>query len=152
MSELAVGTRKGKSLISPTAPAKAKLMLPAKGDHVAVVSNDRHFLIFPLTQLPEMARGKGVMMQRSPRGLSDARVFSMSEGLSWPEASGRIRTVAGKDLRAGSASVPIGATCRRKGFRAATGFRNERLFRRADHSKRSQPLRPSRSWGVKRAL
>ncbi len=99
MSELAVGTRKGKSLMAPSSPAKAKLMVPARGDHVAVVSNDRHFLIFPLTQVPEMVRGKGVMLQRSPRGLSDARVFSMADGLRWRDTSGRTWTVAGKDLQ-----------------------------------------------------
>ena len=99
MSELAVGTRKGKSLMNPNAPAKAKLMVPARGDHVAVVSNDRHFLVFPLSQVPEMARGKGVILQRSPRGLSDARVFTMAEGLQWRDKSGRTWTVAAKDLQ-----------------------------------------------------
>ena len=99
MSELVSGTRKGKSLMSPTPPAKARMMLPAKGDHVAVVSNDRHVLVFPLSQVPEMARGKGVMLQRSPRGVSDVRVFSLDDGLAWVDTSGKDRRLAGKDLQ-----------------------------------------------------
>ncbi len=99
MNDLVVGTRKGKALINPTAPAKAKLMIPAKGDHVAVISNDRHFLVFPLAEVPEMPRGKGVILQRSPRGLSDVRVITLGTGLQWLDASGKTRTVAGKDLQ-----------------------------------------------------
>ena len=99
MSELVSGTRKGKSLMAPTAPAKAKMMLPVKGDHVAVISNDRHFLIFPLVQVPEMARGKGVILQRSPRGVSDVRVIALDEGLRWTDATGKERNLAGKDLQ-----------------------------------------------------
>ena len=99
MSELVVGTRKGKSLVSLNPPAKAKLMVPARGDHVAVVSADRHFLVFPIVMVPEMARGKGVRLQRTPRGISDLRVFTMAEGLKWCDTSGRERIFSSKDLQ-----------------------------------------------------
>ncbi len=122
MSDLAVGTRKGKALISPTAPAKAKLMLPARGDHVAVVSNDRHFAVFPLAQVPEMARGKGVTLQRAVAGLSDLRVFSLAEGLPWQDASGKDRTLAAKDI------VPWIGKRADRGRLPPKGFRRDNRF------------------------
>ena len=98
MKELVVGTRKGKALIGPTPPAKAMLMVRAEGDHVAVMSNDRHLLVFPVAQLPEMAKGKGVILQRAPRGLADARVLVLADGLRWLDAGGRECHVGAKDL------------------------------------------------------
>ena len=54
--------------------------MPADGDLVAVVGTNRKMLIFPLEQLPEMARGKGVRLQRYKDGeLSDARAFAKKE-------------------------------------------------------------------------
>ena len=51
--------------------------MPAEGDLIAVVGTNRKMIVFPLDQLPEMARGKGVRLQRYKDGeLSDARVFS----------------------------------------------------------------------------
>jgi topoisomerase-4 subunit A len=56
--------------------------------------------VFPLTQTPEMARGKGVRLQRyKDGGLSDARVFTMKEGLTWRDTSQRLWTVAAGDLK-----------------------------------------------------
>ncbi len=98
MADLVVGTRKGRALMAPGAPAKARLMVPARGDHLAVVSNDRHMAVFPLAQVPEMARGKGVTLQRAVAGLSDLRVFALAEGLPWQDASGKDRVLHEKDL------------------------------------------------------
>ena len=99
VADLLVGTRKGKALLSPTAPAKAKLMVPVGGDHVAVVSNDRHMAVFPLVQVPEMARGKGVKLQRAVAGLADVRAFRLDQGLPWRDASGKDHVLAAKDLQ-----------------------------------------------------
>ena len=63
---------------------------PADGDHVAVIGENRKLLVFPLDQTPEMARGKGVRLQRyKDGGLSDARVFALKEGLTWRDSSQR---------------------------------------------------------------
>ena len=76
------------------------LVTPAEGDHVAVIGENRMLLVFPLAQVPEMARGKGVRLQRyKSGGLSDARVFAMKEGLTWRDSAGRTFTVARADLR-----------------------------------------------------
>ena len=67
--------------------------MPAIGDLVAVVGTNRKMIIFPLEQLPEMTRGKGVRLQRYKDGeLSDARVFAKAEGLSWTDSAGRVHT------------------------------------------------------------
>ena len=66
--EMVGGTRKGKLLLNVDKPATAALIVPAEGDHVAVIGENRKLLIFPLEQLPEMARGKGVRLQKYKDG------------------------------------------------------------------------------------
>jgi topoisomerase-4 subunit A len=63
------------------------------GDHVACVGENRKVLVFPLEELPELTRGKGVRLQKyKDGGLSDATTFTLSEGLSWLDPAGRTRT------------------------------------------------------------
>jgi topoisomerase-4 subunit A len=65
------------------------------GDYVACVGENRKVLLFPLEELPEMGRGKGVRLQKyKDGGLSDATTFVMSEGLTWKDPAGRTRTEA----------------------------------------------------------
>ena len=55
---------------------EAAFCVPADGDHVALIGENRRLLVFPLDQIPEMARGSGVILQRyKDGGLSDAKVF-----------------------------------------------------------------------------
>ena len=57
-------------------------------------------LIFPLQEVNEMARGKGVRLQRYKDGdLSDVRVFKRAEGLSWLDSAGRVFTLPMAELR-----------------------------------------------------
>ncbi len=64
-----------------------------RGDHVAVVGENRKVLVFPLADLPEMARGKGNRLQKyKDGGLSDATTFTLADGLSWKDPAGRTRT------------------------------------------------------------
>ncbi len=64
------------------------------------IGENRKLLVFPLSQTPEMARGKGVSLQRyKDGGLSDARVFVLDEGLTWRDSAGRNFTVAQADLK-----------------------------------------------------
>ena len=61
---------------------------------MAAVGENRKMLVFPVADLPEMGRGKGVRLQKyKDGGLSDARTFTLDEGLSWLDPAGRTRTV-----------------------------------------------------------
>ena len=98
--EMVGGTRKGKILLNRDLPAEASIIVPALGDHVAVIGQNRKLLIFPIEQMPEMTRGKGVRLQRYREGgIADAKVFGKSEGLSWKDLAGRTFNVAMRDLR-----------------------------------------------------
>ncbi len=99
-SELVANTRKGRQVLNVSAPDEAKICVPVAGDLVAVVGTNRKMIVFPLDQLPEMARGKGVRLQRYKDGeLSDARVFLKAEGLSWTDSAGRSHTRPVADLQ-----------------------------------------------------
>ncbi len=93
------GTRKGRQVLNLDAPAKAALLVPANGDHVAVLGENRRLLIVPLSQVPELGRGKGVRLQRYAQGgIADARVFSLADGLRWTDPAGRVFTVRMPEL------------------------------------------------------
>ncbi|MCC5777928.1 DNA topoisomerase IV subunit A [Nitratireductor sp. B36] len=88
--EIVANTRKGKQVMNVKAPDEAKLCLPVSGDHVAVVGQNRKLLVFPLAEVPEMTRGKGVRLQRyKDGGVSDIKTFAMEEGLSWKDSADR---------------------------------------------------------------
>ncbi|MGL4442438.1 MAG: DNA topoisomerase IV subunit A, partial [Alsobacter sp.] len=98
--DVLANTRKGKQVLNVDAPFKAVIANAAEGDHVAVVGENRKLLVFPLDQVPEMGRGKGVRLQRyKDGGLSDAKVFTLEAGLTWIDTSGRTWTVAAAELR-----------------------------------------------------
>ncbi|WP_310467780.1 DNA topoisomerase IV subunit A [Sphingomonas sp.] len=90
-------TRKGKQLVNlrPGARVAVVRAIPAGADAVATIGENRKMLVFPLAELPEMARGQGVTLQRfRDGGLADAIAFRLGDGLSWPlgGGSGRVRT------------------------------------------------------------
>jgi topoisomerase-4 subunit A len=98
--DIVANTRKGKQVLTVDVPAKAVVAVEAEGDYVAIVGENRKLLVFPITQLPEMARGKGVRLQRYKDGaVSDAKAFTLSEGLTWKDSSGRTWTVSAADLK-----------------------------------------------------
>ena len=91
--ELLAQTRAGKGVLSLRGGTRARVVRPLEGDHVASVGENRKMLVFPADELPVMARGKGVRMQRfKDGGLADARAFSLADGLAWTESGGRTRT------------------------------------------------------------
>ncbi|VFU08932.1 DNA topoisomerase IV subunit A [Methylocella tundrae] len=97
--EMIGGTRKGKSLLNVDKPAAAKIITPADGDHLAVIGENRKLLVFPLDQAPEMARGKGVRLQKyRDGGIADAKVFRLADGLTWKDSAGRVFTVSAAEL------------------------------------------------------
>ncbi|AOF92103.1 DNA topoisomerase IV subunit A [Sinorhizobium sp. RAC02] len=89
-TEMVANTRKGKQVMNVGMPDEAKLVVPVRGDHVAVVGENRKMLVFPLAQMPEMSRGKGVRLQRyKDGGISDLRCFALADGLTWDDSAGR---------------------------------------------------------------
>ena len=90
-------TRKGKQLVNLKPGAKVAVVRPVApgADAVAVIGENRKMLVFPLAELPEMARGQGVTLQRyRDGGLADVTTLVAAEGLSWAQGgdSGRTRT------------------------------------------------------------
>ncbi len=98
--DIPAGTRKGRQVLNLDDKDTAMLVIPAEGDTAAVIGENRKLIVFPLAQIPEMSRGKGVRLQRyKDGGLSDAKVFNLADGLTWQDTSGRTWTVGGDDLR-----------------------------------------------------
>ncbi|MGD7069990.1 DNA topoisomerase IV subunit A [Acetobacter sp. AAB5] len=87
--------RSGRQVLNLKEGEFARICVPAEGDHVAVVGDNRRFLIFPLEQLPVMARGLGVALQKysDGGGLRQAVVFTAADGLHWP-GTARVRQFA----------------------------------------------------------
>ena len=86
-------TKNGKQILNVKGNSVAKVCRNVNGDHIAVVGENRKVLIFSITELPEMVRGKGVRLQKYKEGgLSDITTFDLSNGLSWLDPAGRTRT------------------------------------------------------------
>ncbi len=98
-SALIAATKTGKQIVTLKAPARVCVCWPVAGDQVAVVGQNHKLLIFPLSDLPTLGRGKGVRLQAYREGgLADAKTFTLAEGLSWRWGKDRTRTET--DLRA----------------------------------------------------
>ena len=81
---LVAQTKNGKQILNLGTGEEARVCSEVTGDAVAVVGRNRKLLVFPLEELPEMTRGRGVILQRyKDGGMADAKTFSMAEGLSW---------------------------------------------------------------------
>ena len=92
-ADVVANTRKGKQVLNVKLPVEAALCRPADGDQVAVVGDNRKLLIFPLEQVPQMSRGKGVRLQKyKDGGIKDARIFKSDAGLTWEDSAGRVHT------------------------------------------------------------
>jgi topoisomerase-4 subunit A len=89
-AETLANTRKGKQVMTLAGGTEMRLCIEAEGDLVAMLGENRKLLIFPRVQVPEMARGKGVRLQKyKDGGVADARVFRKADGLTWVDSSGR---------------------------------------------------------------
>jgi topoisomerase-4 subunit A len=77
-------TRSGRQVLTLPDNVEAQVCTPAEGNMVACIGENRKMLLFPIDQVPEMTRGRGVMLQKyKDGGLSDAKVYEKNEGLSW---------------------------------------------------------------------
>ncbi len=98
--EMVAMTRKGKQVLNVDEPAEACACVPAEGDMVASIGENRKMLVFRLDELPEMTRGKGVRLQRYKDGnLSDVRTFKADDGLTWLDPAGRTYTLPMSELK-----------------------------------------------------
>ncbi|PZR16402.1 MAG: DNA topoisomerase IV subunit A [Azospirillum brasilense] len=90
--DLLAEKRTGKNVLTVEAPDRLFVVADVEGDSVAVIGDNRKLLVFPLEQVPEMSRGRGVTLQGyKDGGLSDVKVFRRAEGLTW-QLGDRTRT------------------------------------------------------------
>ncbi len=97
--DVIASTRKGRQVLNVSEPDEAQICVPCTGDTLATIGDNRKLLVFPVSEVNEMTRGKGVILQRIKDGkLIDARAFDASDGLTWLDAAGRTFTLSMKDL------------------------------------------------------
>jgi topoisomerase IV subunit A len=92
-------TRKGKQVLNVEMPNEACAIATVVGDRVAVIGSNHKMVIFPIDQVPEMARGRGVRLQKyTSATLSDVTVFDSKTGLTWKDSAGREQSLSSKEL------------------------------------------------------
>ncbi|MGB0626253.1 MAG: DNA topoisomerase IV subunit A [Alphaproteobacteria bacterium] len=98
--EVVAQTRGGKQVLNVKGDAEAAACAPAVGDHIAVLGKKRKMIVFPLSELPEMSRGRGVKLQGYSGGdsLADVAAFVMADGLT-TRTGDRHRTFSADELK-----------------------------------------------------
>ncbi len=97
--DLLATTKKGRNVLNVDEKWKAVLAVPAAGDSVAIIGENRKLVVYPLAEVPEMGRGKGVRLQKYKDGnVADVKVFNLADGLTWQSSDGRTYTVAKPEL------------------------------------------------------
>jgi topoisomerase-4 subunit A len=98
-NEILAQTKNGRQVLTVPEGEEANVCVPANGDMVAVIGDNRKLLIFKLSEIPEMTRGRGVMLQKyKDGGISDAKVYTKAEGLTW-RLGDKIRTETHSNLK-----------------------------------------------------
>jgi len=91
-NEVIAQTRTGKQVLNVSGEVEARACADAEGDTLAVVGENHKLILFPLSELPEMTRGRGVKLQSyKDGGLADVKAFTLKDGLSWKSGE-RTRT------------------------------------------------------------
>ncbi|MCH7794715.1 MAG: DNA topoisomerase IV subunit A, partial [Proteobacteria bacterium] len=114
-------TKNGKQVLNVSGDVEAVACTRVGGDMLALVGENRKLLILPIEDVPEMTRGRGVILQRyKDGGLSDITTFERAAGLTWTMTGGRKRTetelIAWLGKRGGAGRLPP------KGFPKSTKF------------------------------
>jgi len=123
--ECLANTRKGKQVLNVTPPDEARAIAPAEGELVAAIGDNRKMIVFPLDQVPEMVRGRGVRLQRhKDGGLCDLKTFEAVKGLSWTDTAGRVFTLSLKELADWRGSRSDAGRLAPKGFPKSNKFDN----------------------------
>ncbi|NLR72609.1 DNA topoisomerase IV subunit A [Novosphingobium sp. ERN07] len=101
MDELLAETRKGRGVVSTKPGVKLAVVreIAAEHDHVAVIGENRKLVIFALSEVPILAKGQGVTLQRYKDGeMADVITLRLEDGLSWAMGGDSGRTRVEKDL------------------------------------------------------
>lgn len=103
-------TRAGKQVLTPGDGEIAAFCIPVEGDTVAIIGQNRKLLVFSVDEIPVMAKGRGVILQKyKDGGASDIKVFRSENGLTFRSGE-RIRTetnlVPWRGARAGQGKLP----------------------------------------------
>src|SRR5580658_4129423 len=118
-------TRKGKQVLNVKPPDAARALTPVEGELVAAIGDNRKMLVFPIDQVPDMARGRGVRLQRhKDGGLSDIKTFEVEKGLSWTDSAGRAFNLTLKELADWRGSRSDAGRLAPKGFPKTNKFDN----------------------------
>jgi len=122
--ECVANTRKGKQVLNVAPPDGARALAVVEGELVATIGENRKLVIFPIDQVPEMSRGRGVRLQRyKDGGLSDIKTFKAQEGLSWTDAAGRAFSLTLKELADWRGNRADAGRLAPKGFPRSNKFR-----------------------------
>lgn len=88
-NHLLAQTRSGRKIMNVADGENMKFCLPMTGDYVAVVGENRRLLVFKAEEIPTMARGHGVLLQKFKDGnISDIQIFKGEDGFSYNRAGG----------------------------------------------------------------
>ncbi len=118
-------TRKGKQVLNVKPPDAACALAPVEGELVAAIGENRKMVIFPIDQVPDMTRGRGVRLQRYKDGsLSDIRTFEVEKGLSWTNSAGRAFNLSLKELADWRGNRADAGRLAPKGFPKTNKFEN----------------------------
>ncbi len=123
--DVIANTRKGKQVMNLKLPDEAMICRPVAEaeDHLAVVGENRKLLVFPLDQLPEMGRGKGVRLQRyKDGGVKDVKTFAIADGLTWQDSAERTFTKSKEELAEWLGERAQAGRMVPKGFPRSGGF------------------------------
>lgn len=120
-ADITASTRSGKQILNVKGDAEAVRVVEAKGDRVAIIGENRKLLVFPLEEVSELSRGKGVRLQRyKDGGMIDVTTFTAEEGLAFIDSAGRRKEVPDWPNHVGSRA--------QAGRMAPRGFSRQGLF------------------------
>jgi topoisomerase-4 subunit A len=121
--ECIANTRKGKQVLNVTMPDEARAVALVEGEMVATIGENRKMLVFPLEQVPDMPRARGVRLQRyKDGGLSDLKTFKATDGLGWTDSAGRQFTMSIDELADWSGNRADAGRIAPKGFPRSNKF------------------------------
>jgi len=94
-SDVVASTKGGRKTLNVKGDAEAVRCIEVTGEKIACIGENRKILVFDIDELPEMARGKGVRLQKyKDGGLADITTFTALEGLSFVDSAGRTNSVS----------------------------------------------------------
>jgi topoisomerase-4 subunit A len=120
--EVVAQTKNGKQVLNLADKEKAQAfsVVPEGADSIAALSEGRKLLVFPIDQVPEMGRGRGVTLQRSKADrLSDALAFKLADGLAWSN-----QVISAADLKFWRGERAQAGKMREKGWPRALKFKD----------------------------